>query len=93
MPGVVKPGSCGQLPSCDGSPPIRTQVEWEGVGPSKMNSWCQPGGETPAFGGVVIVHMVPEHEKAGKIVRDPIVFPWVLDVAVETWRKQKKEQI
>ena len=41
----------------------------------------------------MIVHMVPEHEKAGKIVRDPIVFPWVLDVAVETWRKQKQEQI
>jgi len=46
----------------------------------------------PAFGGAVIVHMVPEHEKAGKIVRAPMVFPWVLDVAVETWRKQKQEQ-
>lgn len=81
MPGGVNPGSCGQLPSCAGSPPIRTHWEWEGVGPSRMKSWCQPGGDTFTFGGAVIVQVVPEHENAGNIVRLPIVFPWVLETA------------
>ena len=43
---------------------------------------CQPGGETPALGGAVIVHVVPAQVKAGKMVLAPIVLPWVLDVAV-----------
>lgn len=33
-----------------------------------------------ALGGAVIVHEVPAQLKAGKIVRAPIVFPWVLEV-------------
>jgi len=34
-----------------------------------------------AFGGAVMVQVVPAHVKAGKRVRPPIAFPWVLDVA------------
>ena len=60
---------------------MRTQLECDGVGPSRMKSWCQPGGETYALGGAVMVHVVPEHEKAGNMVLPPIVLPWVLDVA------------
>src|SRR6266702_120823 len=53
----------------------------EGVGPSRMYSWCHPGGDTLAFGGAVTVQVLPEHEKAGKMVRPPMVLPCVLDVA------------
>lgn len=63
---------------------MRTHTEWDGVGPSRMKSWCHPGGEIPAFGGAVIVHDVPLHVNAGKSVRAPIAFPCVLDVAVDT---------
>jgi hypothetical protein len=34
-----------------------------------------------AFGGAVMVQDVPEQLKAGKSVREPIVFPWVLETA------------
>jgi hypothetical protein len=61
---------------------MRTQAEWEGVGPSRMKSWCHPGGETNAFGGAVMVHVVPEQLKAGNMVRAPIAFPWVEETAV-----------
>lgn len=60
---------------------MRTHFECDGVGPSKMKSWCQPGGDTPEFGGAVMVHVAPEHEKAGNIVLAPMAFPWVLEVA------------
>jgi len=40
-----------------------------------------PGGETPEFGGAVIIHANPVQVKAGKIVRLPIVLPCVLEVA------------
>jgi len=46
-----------------------------------MKSWCQPGGETPALGGAMMVQVVPTQVNAGKIVLAPIVFPCVLDVA------------
>ena len=35
-----------------------------------------------AFGGAVIVQVVPLQENAGKSIFDPMVFPWVLEVAV-----------
>jgi len=79
----VKPVIFGQLPSWDGSPPMRTHLATEGVGPSNINSINQPGGLTPAFGGAVMVQVVPVQEKEGKIVRAPIEFPCVLDTAVE----------
>ena len=60
---------------------MRIQCENDGVGPSKMNSWCHPGGATFAFGGAVTVQVLPEHENAGNIVRAPIALPCVLDVA------------
>lgn len=52
------------------------------MGPSRINSWYQYGGETPELGGAVIVQVVPAQVNAGKIVRAPIAFPWVLDDAV-----------
>lgn len=48
-----------------------------------MNNICHPGGETPALGGAVMVHVVPAQVNVGKIVLDPIVLPWVLDDAEE----------
>jgi len=42
---------------------------------------CQPGGETPALGGAVIVQVVPVQENAGKMVLEPMVLPCVLEVA------------
>lgn len=36
-----------------------------------------------ALGGAVMVHVWPAQENAGKIVRAPIAFPWVLEVAAE----------
>lgn len=77
----MNPGRLGQFPTSLGSPPMRTHCEWDGVGPSRMKSRCQPGGDTPALGGAVIVQVVPSQVKAGKIVLAPIVFPCVLDVA------------
>ena len=50
-PGSEKSGKFGQFPSSPGSPPMRTQCENDGVGPSSTNSWCHPGGATAAFGG------------------------------------------
>ena len=60
---------------------MRTNTPYDGVGPSRTNSWYHPGGETCAFGGAVTVQMVPWHEKAGKIVREPMTLPCVLDTA------------
>lgn len=42
---------------------------------------CQPGGETPELGGATMVQVEPLQVKAGKIVRAPMMFPWVLEVA------------
>ena len=81
MPGGVNPGRAGHSPSREGSPPMRTHFATDGVGPSKMNNMCHPGGETPASGGATMSQVLPLHLKAGKIVRAPIVFPWVLEVA------------
>ena len=60
---------------------MRTQWECEGVGPSRMKSWCHEGGDTKEFGGAVIVQVLPLQLKEGKIVCPPIMFPCVLDVA------------
>jgi len=81
-PGSVKSGKFGQLPRSPGSPPIRTHCEWEGVGPSRTNICCQPGGQTYVLGGAVTVQVFPLQENSGKIVLDPILLPCVLDVAV-----------
>jgi len=67
-PGTEKSGKSGQLPSFAGSPPIRTQVAIDGVGPLRINNMNHPGGLTFAFGGAVIVHVLPAQENAGKIV-------------------------
>jgi hypothetical protein len=82
-PGVVNPGNCGQLPNFPGSPPIRIHCECEGVGPSRMKSWCHPGGETPALGGAVMVQVAVEATQvtAGNMVLAPMVLPWVLETA------------
>lgn len=40
-----------------------------------------PGGQTPALGGAVTVQTRPIHLESGKIVREPIVLPWVLEEA------------
>jgi hypothetical protein len=61
---------------------MRTHAECEGVGPSRMKSWCQFGGETWEFGGAVMVHTLPLHENAGKMVRLFMTLPCVLGVAV-----------
>jgi hypothetical protein len=62
---------------------MRTQAECDGVGPSKMKSWCHPGGLTYAFGGAVMVQVFPEHENAGKRILPPLMtFPCVLDEAI-----------
>ncbi len=61
---------------------MRTHLENDGVGPSSTNSWCQPGGETFAFGGAVIAQVFDTHMNCGKIVRPPIALPCVEDVAV-----------
>jgi hypothetical protein len=42
---------------------MRTNTLCDGVGPSRINSWCHPGGEICAFGGAVTVQAVPLHEK------------------------------
>ena len=82
MPGRWKPGRAGQFPSFAGSPPIWTNTPCDGVGPSRMNNWYHPGGETFESGGAVTVQtLFPEHENAGKIVRPPMMLLWVLDVA------------
>ena len=60
---------------------MRTQWEKEGVGPSRMNSWCHAGGEMKELGGAVMVQVLPLQLKSGNIVLPPIMFPCVLDVA------------
>ena len=60
---------------------MRTHCDTDGVGPLRMKSWYQPGGQTPLFGGAVIVHFVPEQENAGNSVLAPIALPCVLDGA------------
>lgn len=62
---------------------MRTQCENDGVGPSRMNSWCQPGGQTNESGGAVIVHVFPWQVNSGKIVLPPMALPCVEDVAVD----------
>ena len=59
---------------------MRTHFENDGVGPSRMNSWCHAGGDTNAFGGAVMVHVFPLHVNSGKMVRPPIMLPCVEDV-------------
>lgn len=88
-PGRVKSGKSGQFPSSAGSPPMRTQCECDGVGPSRTQSWCQPGGEMNEFGGAVIVQVVPEQENSGKRTRAPMLLPCVLDVAAHALLAQK----
>ena len=62
---------------------MRTHAECDGVGPSSTNSWYQLGGLTFALGGAVIVHVVPEQENAGKMMRPPpMTLPCVFDEAV-----------
>lgn len=58
-----------------------THCDTDGVGPSKMKSWYQPGGQTPLFGGATIVHVFPTHENSGNSVLAPIALPCVLDGA------------
>jgi len=72
----------GQFPIALGSPPILTHAECDGVGPSRMKSWCQPGGQTPPFGGAIIVHAFALQLNEGKIVRLPKVLPCVLEEAL-----------
>jgi hypothetical protein len=67
-PGTVKSGKSGQLPTSAGSPPMRTHVAFEGVGPSRINNMNHPGGLAFAFGGAVIVQVFPAQENSGKIV-------------------------
>lgn len=74
-PGGWKSGKSGQLPSFPGSPPMRTQLECDGVGPSRMNIWYQLGGETKAFGGATTVQVLPLQENSGKSVRMPMELP------------------
>ena len=57
---------------------MRTYVDLLGVGPSSTNTWNQPGGQTCAFGGAVIVHVLPAHDTAGNKMRWPMLLPWVL---------------
>ena len=64
---------------------MRTQLENDGVGPSRMNIWNHPGGEMWLFGGAVTVHAVAlEHENSGKSVRAPMALPCVEEVAVKS---------
>ena len=60
---------------------MRTQAECDGVGPSRIQSWCHPGGETNALGGAVIVQVFPLQENSGKRVRASMALPWVEEVA------------
>jgi hypothetical protein len=81
MPGTVKSGKSGQDPKPAGSPPMRTHCATLGVGPSSTKSICHAGGLTCAFGGAVIVHTLPSHVNAGKIVRCPMELPCVDETA------------
>ena len=81
-PGSEKSGKFGQLPSWPGSPPMRTQAECEGVGPSRTKSWYQAGGDTWELGGATTVQVVPAQENSGKSVRASMALPCVEDVAV-----------
>lgn len=60
---------------------MRTHCEIDGVGPSRINSMNHPGEQTWEFGGAVIVQVNPSQLKAGKIVREPMLFPCVLETA------------
>ena len=69
-PGGVKSSRlAGQAPRLAGSPPIRTNTDFDGTPLSNKNSWNQPGGQTLPLGGAVIVQVLPAQVKAGKIVR------------------------
>jgi hypothetical protein len=60
---------------------MRTHCECDGVGPSSTKTWYHDGGHVWASGGAVIVQVFPVQVNAGKNVRAPKLFPWVLDVA------------
>lgn len=62
---------------------MRTHCEYDGVGPSRMKSWCQPGGETFALGGAVMKHTFRIQLNSGNITRPPIALPCVDEVADE----------
>ena len=68
---------------------MRTQCENDGVGPSRTNSWCQPGGETNEFGGAVMVHVLPAQVDSGKIVLAPMALPCVDDVAGDAFGQMR----
>jgi hypothetical protein len=86
IPGGVNPVKFGQVPSRPGSPPMRIHCPTDGVpAESRTKSINQPAGQTPTFGGAVIVQVVPEHEAAGKSVRPPMMAPCVLEVAEVGW--------
>lgn len=81
-PGMVKSGKFGQFPRLAGSPPIRIHVAFDGILLlSRTNIWNQDGGQILEFGGAVTVHVSPEHENAGKIVRWFMLLPCVEDTA------------
>ena len=71
---------------------MRTQLECDGVGPSRMNTWNQPGGHTDALGGATTVHVLPLHEKAGKSVRIPMALPADHDPLSERDGDRRKEE-
>ena len=61
---------------------MRTQLECDGVGPSRMKTWYHAGGETKALGGATTVQVLPLQENSGKSVRASMALPCVEDVAV-----------
>ena len=71
---------------------MRTQLECEGVGPSRTNTWNQPGGATNAFGGAVIVHLLPAQWNSGKSVRIPMALPADHDPLSERDGDRRKEE-
>ena len=82
VPGGVKSlNPFGQLPRLPGSPPIRTHDAVLGMPLSSTKSWNHPAGATFTFGGAVIVHVPPEQDTAGMMVRWPMELPCVEDTA------------
>lgn len=51
----------------------------------------QPGGQTLALGGATTVQAVPTQLISGKMVRPPIVLPWVLEVAMNDKRERANQ--